>query len=143
MPRHAHAAGDVRPADGRATTAYASPHVVRGGHADLDSRATADFLAGEYRSAEQAGPAVPQPRLDRPYIPLLSTAPVPRWPVATGYLPLSQPACAIVLYDLSAGVSSVVAPFPNDRTANQYAVEHTFASYDVVPATTVWLPSGP
>jgi hypothetical protein len=52
MSRHALAPDDdphPRPADGDAMAAYLSvPRQVRDGHAELDDRAVADFLAGEY-----------------------------------------------------------------------------------------------
>jgi hypothetical protein len=52
MSRHALVPDDdphPRTADGDALVAYLSmPRSVRGGHADLDDQAVADFLAGDY-----------------------------------------------------------------------------------------------
>jgi hypothetical protein len=139
MPRHADATDDPdpRPTTGAPVVALLpEQHAPRGRHADLADRATADFLAGDYSAVRQACSPADVARLSRPYLAAPPLVP------ATGFLPLSQPACAIVLYAPGGGANTVVAPFPDDRTAHDYAIEHGFRDYSVVPATTVWLPSG-
>jgi hypothetical protein len=119
------------PADaGRGATSSA------GRHRALDDRATADFLAGDYVPAARA-PAPAEPaRPDRPYVPQpASAAPVS---AGSGYRPLPRLGYAVVLYATAAGrVGTVIAPFADALSAEQYALDSGFASYDVVPATPV------
>jgi hypothetical protein len=56
----------------------------------------------------------------------------------SGYRPLSQSAYAVVLYATAGGrVGAVIAPFGDALSAEQYALDSRFTSYDVVPATIV------
>jgi hypothetical protein len=56
----------------------------------------------------------------------------------SGYRPLIHVAYAVVLYGTAAGrVGAVVAPFADALSAEQYAIDDGFRSYDVVPATAV------
>jgi hypothetical protein len=106
-----------------------------GRHRALEDQAAFDFLRGDYVVAARASAPVEPAGPDRPYVTRPSALPVT---AVSGYRPLPQLAYAVVLYATAAGrVGAVIAPFGDALSAEQYAIDSRFTSYDIVPATAI------
>jgi hypothetical protein len=103
-------------------------------HRALEDQATADFLAGDYRPAWPTAARTQPTRPD----PLQTTPSASSPPVAVAGYRVLRSAYGIVLYASPAGrVGTVICPFADGLSAEQYAIAFRFPSYDVVPATVV------